>query len=268
MSGESESTYGAVLEALSSGEDSNLQSLEADQGERGPTDARTLIEINRSTAEANRSAVELNRSNLELMLANSPQGLAMRLDFQAKQQKIQIEQLELQNDLQVKQLKLLRNFQDKQLENLQTTFEILFGQTKGAALMFYISFWLGVVLIVVSVCSYLFLPNPNNLLTIAFFGVGALAMLSFFLRDPAEKVQQTAGKLVQIQFAMRCHLTEFGLWEIYLAQKRESGVLIEIEDLEKASKSIKSSTQTIMRQIDESLDNIKQNDQGHKIGPE
>jgi hypothetical protein len=245
-------------------EESDRESVMAIQAPQGLLDARTVIEVNLSVAEANRSTAELNRSNLELKLAETPEGLAMRLDLQAKQQKIQVEQLELQGNLQAKQLEMLHNFQQEQLKNLQTTFDILFRQTKGAALMFYVSFWLGVVLIVASVCSYLFLPNPNNLLTIAFFGVGALAMLSFFLRDPAEKVQQTAGKLVQIQFAMRCHLTEFGYWEIYLAQRRESGVLIEAEELEKASKSIRSSTQTIMRQIDESLDDIKQNDENHK----
>jgi hypothetical protein len=232
------------------------------QTEQEAPDARTLIELNKSTAEANRSAIELNQSNIELMLANTPQGLAMRLELQAKQQKIQSEQLEMQSALQAKQLEMLRNFQEEQLKNLQTTFEIMFGQTKGAALMFYVSFWLGVALVIASVCSYLIFRDANNLLTIAFFGVGALAMLTFFLRDPAVKVQQTAGKLVQLQFAMRAHLTEIGYWEIYLAQQRELGVPIKIEELERASHSIRSATHSTMQQIDESLDDPK-NDNGN-----
>jgi len=241
-----ESDRESVVEMPILMEHNNKSPLESSQAQEELLDAQTIIELNRSTAEANQSAIELNRSNLEI--ANTPQGQAMR---------------KIQDNFQAKQLEMLRNFQEEQLKNLQTTFDILFRQSKGAALMFYVSFWLGVVLIVASVCSYLFLRDPNNLLTIAFFGVGALAMLSFFIRDPAEKVQQTAGKLVQIQDAMRCHLTEVGYWEIYIAQKRELGLAFEIEELERASKSIRLGTQTIMRQIDESLDDIKR-DHGNR----
>ncbi|MEO8665277.1 MAG: hypothetical protein ABI462_07260 [Ignavibacteria bacterium] len=226
--------------------------------------AQWIIEQNRSTADANRSAVELNESTLKLKLAETPEEREIRLNLQDKQNKIQLKQLEAQSDFQLNNVKVLREFQNDQMRNLQTTFDIMFKQTKGAALMFYVSFWLGVVLVAVSVASYLYFREPDNILTIAFFGAGALAMLSFFLRDPAVKVQQTAGKLVQLQFAMRCHLTEIGYWEIYIGQQKELGIPITFEELEKASKSGWSATQSIMKQIDESLDDLGKNDKGSK----
>jgi hypothetical protein len=79
-------------------------------------------------------------------------------------------------------------------------------------------------------------------------------MLSFFLRDPAEKIQRTAGKLVQLQAAMRYHLTEISYWDTYFNQKIILGNPVEVTELIKALRSMRLGTQTIMRQIDESLD--------------
>lgn len=245
-------------------EESVRRLVTTSQTQQEPLDAQTLIEVNRSVAAANQSAVALNQSQLELKLAETPEGLALKLELLTKQQKFQVEQMEMQRTLQDYNVKMIRKFQEEQLNNLQTTFDIMFKQTKGAALMFYVSFWLGVVLVIVSVCAYLLFRDSNNLLILAFFGVGALAMLSFFLRDPAVKVQQTAAKLVQLQFAMRCHLTETGYWEIYLNQQRELGVPIEVEELERASRSIRSATQSIMQQIDESLDDPQKNRENNK----
>ena len=199
--------------------------------------------LNRSVAEANRSAVELNRSQLELVQANAQMQAALS-------EEVKQAQLDLQKEEQAR----LRDFQNKQLGNIQTTFDILFSQTKWAAIMFYVSFWLGVALVVSSVILYVVLRDPNNLLTLAFFGAGALAMLSFFIRDPAEKIQKTAGKLVQTQAAMRYHLMEITYWDAYLLQKMKSSDPLKGEELTLALKSILAGTQAMMRQIDESLD--------------
>jgi hypothetical protein len=181
-----------------------------------------------------------------------------QLEFQSNQLKQQL-------DLQDKQYKAIAD----QLENTQTTFKILFAQTKGAALMFYASFCLGFALVIASVVSYLTRRDPNDLLTIAFLGVGSLTMLYFFLRDPAEKIQQTAAKLVQIQAAMRYHMAEINIWDAYITKKLLSEASIDSKELAIALKSIRLGTQAIMRQIDESLDdrkagNNERSDESHK----
>ncbi len=219
-------------------------------------DPRITIELNRSIAEANNSLFNLQRIQLQVKQAEAEANRPQTAETIALQQKLAASQLDSQEKILANNRRVMEDFQKEQLENLKETFKILFKQTKGAAWMFYSSFVLGIFLIITSVASYLFLPNSNDTLTLAFFGAGALTMLTFFLRDPAEKVQQTAGKLVQIQFAMKNHLMECGLWETYFAQRQNAGEPVSIEDFERASKSLQVSTQTIMRQIDESLDGI------------
>lgn len=193
---------------------------------------------------ASNAQERVNRSALESMLANPQLQLAQLQVAQAE--KIMPAQLELQQ----KNLE----FMAKQQENLQTTFDILFSQTRWAARMFYATFALGFALVLVSVMSYLFRRDPNDLLTIAFLGSGALAMLYFFLRDPAKQVQQTAGKLVQILAAMRCHVAEVSGWEHYFASRISTNEPLSHQELEMALRSIRDGTQTIMKQLDESLD--------------
>lgn len=162
-------------------------------------------------------------------------------------------------EFQLKELELLARqrqqsieFQAQQQANIQKTFDIMFGQTRQAAKMFYMSFCLGFGLVIGSVIIYLFWPT--NLITIAFFGVGALTMLSFFLRDPAERIQRTGGKLIQMQAAMRNHLHEISYWDTYFNQKLAASDPVKHEELVIALQSMRLGTQTIMRQIDESLD--------------
>lgn len=193
---------------------------------------------------ASNAQERVNRSALELMVSN-PQLQAAQLQV-AQAQQIMPAQLEFQK----RQFEFLL----KQQENLQTTFDILFGQTRWAARMFYATFVLGFSLVVVAVMSYLFRRDPNDLLTVTFLGTGALAMLYFFLRDPAVKVQQTASKLVQILAAMRCHVAEVSGWDNYITSRLTANMPMSHEELDRALRSIREGTQTIMRQIDESLD--------------
>lgn len=158
-------------------------------------------------------------------------------------------------EFQLKQLELLAQqieFQARQQANIEATGNLMLVQTRQAAQMFRVSFWLGFGLVIVSVIIYLF--RPTNLITIAFFGVGALTMLSFFLRDPAERIQRTGGKLIQMQAAVRNHLHEISYWDTYFNQKVAASDPVKHEELVIALQSMRLGTQTIMRQIDASLD--------------
>jgi hypothetical protein len=80
-------------------------------------------------------------------------------------------------------------------------------------------------------------------------------MLAFFLRDPADKVQQAGGKLVQLQVAMRCHLIETQYWSTYFSAKVGAGKEVTAEELASSFSSMRDGMQAMMRQIDDSLGN-------------
>jgi hypothetical protein len=147
----------------------------------------------------------------------------------------------------------LKYMKDEQTR-IDDTFKAMFGQTRGASHMFWITFLLGVFLVVVSVVAFFLHPQGNNPLVAAFFGVGALSMLSFFLRDPADKIQRAAGKLVQLQIALRYNLYEAQYWGVYFNTKMSAGTEVKVDELSKAISSMREGVQVIMRQLDESLD--------------
>jgi hypothetical protein len=139
-------------------------------------------------------------------------------------------------------------------KRISDTFNAMFLQTKWAGYMFWITFLLGVFLVVTSVCAVFVYPDSNNHLIAAFFGAGALSMLAFFLRDPADKVQRTGGKLVQLQIAMRYNLMESQYWNNYFNSKAAASNGVTAEELGNALSRMRDGVQLIMRQIDESLD--------------
>ena len=70
--------------------------------------------------------------------------------------------------------------------------------------MFWTTFWLGVGLVIVSIIGYWARRDSSDQLFLVFFGGGALTMLVFFLRDPAE-ILVPAPKLVSC--GSRCDTT-------------------------------------------------------------
>lgn len=211
------------------------------------------VTYNREAAETNRLAIMANESAVKKQLAETPEGLQNLLKLQA----LQTEQAEVESRNAIKMQSLVRKFSESQMKNLEDTFDILFRQARGAAFMFYVSFWLGVALITASVVGYFVMRNGDNFLTIAFFGAGAITLLSFFLRDPADKVQQTAAKLVQIQTAMKGHQMMVGFWELFSQQKMQMQSPLTLEEVERAGISLNAGTQSILRQLDRSIDDKK-----------
>jgi hypothetical protein len=130
--------------------------------------------------------------------------------------KLQAPHLARWNQLQIE-------YYEKEHKRIADTFDTMYRQTMWASGMHWITFLLGVGLIVVSVAAYLVQPEPNNPLIVAFFGCGALSMLAFFLRDPAQRLQYAGGKLIQLQMAMRYHLQEMQYWNTYFTGKTAGG---------------------------------------------
>ncbi len=153
--------------------------------------------------------------------------------------------------------KMNENYEEslkKEAKLIDDTFNTMFQQTKWAGYMFWITFLLGAFLVIASVADVMVRPDSNNPLVAAFFGAGALSMLAFFLRDPADKVQRAGGKLVQLQVAMRYHLLETRYWGNYFNNKAMAGLEVSALELSGALSSMRDGMQVIMRQIDESLD--------------
>jgi hypothetical protein len=138
-------------------------------------------------------------------------------------------------------------------QRIKDTFDTMYNQTRWAGYMLWITFLLGVALIVVSVIVYLVRPDDNGPLVGVFFGAGALSMLAFFLRDPAQNIQRAGGKLVQLQVALRYHLVEMQYWANYFNTKVALGQNVLAKELGDALKDMRDGMQTIMRQIDESM---------------
>jgi hypothetical protein len=139
-------------------------------------------------------------------------------------------------------------------DRIKATYQAMFQQTRWAGYMFWITFLLGVFLVVASVGAFFLHPDSNNHLIAVFFGAGALSMLAFFLRDPAEKVQRAGGKLVQLQIAMLYNLRESQYWNSYFTNKGMASGAVTADELGNALARMRDGVQVIMRQIDESLD--------------
>jgi len=185
-----------------------------------------MLPANERIAEHQRIVAE---ARLELWKAQEPQRVAM-------------------NEIYLKAV-------GKEQDRIDDTFETMFRQTKSAGHMFWMTFLLGAFLVVASVCAFFVRPDANNQLIAAFFGAGALSMLAFFLRDPADKVQQAGGKLVQLQVAMRYHLIETQYWGTYFSAKVGAGKEVTARELAGSLSSMRDGMRAIMRQIDESLGN-------------
>ena len=147
-----------------------------------------------------------------------------------------------------------RQYQLTEQERVKQTFDTMLGQTRWAAFMFWTTFWLGVGLVIVSIIGYWARRDSSDQLFLVFFGGGALTMLVFFLRDPAEKIQRTGAKLVQLQVAMRYHLTEMNYWSTYLNMKSSMGQNVAADEVGRALTDMREGMQATMRQIDESMD--------------
>ena len=145
--------------------------------------------------------------------------------------------------LQLEMLKMQQPYRDKldevylasmcaDQERVEETFKTMFNQTQSAGRMFWITFLLGVGLIVAAVSTFVARPGVNNPLVVAFFGSGALSILSFFIRDPSQRLQRAGGKLVQLQVAWRYHLMQSQYWANYFNNETAMGQQVMTEEIE------------------------------------
>jgi hypothetical protein len=83
---------------------------------------------------------------------------------------------------------------------LQRTLEQIDSAYRSTMLMYQITFYLGVVLIVVAVGATLFGREP--LLPAVFGTLGIIDLLAFFLFKPQERLQASRSSLAQVQAAL------------------------------------------------------------------
>lgn len=83
---------------------------------------------------------------------------------------------------------------------LQRTLEQIDSAYRSTMLMYQITFYLGVVLIVVAVGATLFGREP--LLPAVFGTLGIIDLLAFFLFNPQERLQASRSSLAQVQAAL------------------------------------------------------------------
>jgi hypothetical protein len=216
--------------------------IRADIEEREASAMERVALLHQSMLPANERIAEHQRATAEAQRAAAEVNLAVWRDQAPARERMNA---------------ILENNFLKESKRIDDTFNTMFAQTRSAGHMFWITFCLGALLMLASVGTFMARPEAGNPLLAAFFGTGALSILAFFLRDPAEKVQRTGAKLVQLQVAMRYHLTEMQYWSTYFNGKLSSGQQVDVGELRSALSGMRDGMQVIMRQIDESLDDAR-----------
>jgi hypothetical protein len=85
-------------------------------------------------------------------------------------------------------------------DGLTKTLEQIDKAFRSTMLMYQVSFYLGVALVIVATVAAFALKNP--LLPAVFGSLGTLDVLAFFLKNPQEKLQCSRADLAQLQAAL------------------------------------------------------------------
>jgi uncharacterized membrane protein YkgB len=112
--------------------------------------------------------------------------------------------------------------------------------------MYQVSFYLGVVLIVVAVAVAL-IPHlaPNGLLPSVFGSLGILDILTFFLAKPQEALQSSRANLVQLQAALYSWYSDIYNLNSALALFQQQGTLDQANMLSISEKQMEHTERTL-----------------------
>lgn len=97
---------------------------------------------------------------------------------------------------------------------LRETIQQMLDGYQRTMLMYTVSFYMGIVLIVAAVIFAFLESEP--LLPIVFAGLGTADIIGYFISNPPLKLQQSRADLAQLQAAYFIWYHEFRIWDAYL----------------------------------------------------
>ena len=117
--------------------------------------------------------------------------------------------------------------------------------------MYLVAFYLGVVLIILSALAGLLLRE--NLLAIAFGGVGVVDIVGYFMYRPAEYLQVSRGKLAQLEMAFMNWVSDAHNWSEVFRQAFKSAQTNDalIDSTSKISAAMLSNVKDTMKAIND-----------------
>jgi hypothetical protein len=159
---------------------------------------------------------------------------------------------DLFNEFLATQLRSTSLTADKFKMALQDTIDQLQKGYKDAGRMYNVMFYTGIALIGIAVLFAFFKSSP--LFTSIFAGMGALDILTFFLVNPVEKLQNSRAEYAKT--AMLCFnwFTDTYNWNSWLMSKKD----LTYEEFKKVSEKLSEITEKTIQAIDHNKQNTKE----------
>jgi uncharacterized membrane protein YkgB len=129
---------------------------------------------------------------------------------------------------------------------LRSTIDQINKAYLSTMLMYKVSFYLGVLLVLVAVAYAIFIQKP--LLPLVFGGLGVGDFIAFFITKPPERLQDSRANLAQLQTALFNWFTDLvnqnSLMQLLLVEKK-----LDLPTMEKLSETLMAHTEKTMELI-------------------
>jgi len=155
-------------------------------------------------------------------------------------------------EINFKQYKETLKVNSSYREGLSKTNEQTIRGFKQTMIMYNVSFYIGIALIVAAVVAAFVIKS--SLFTIVFGSIGTLDLLTFFIANPPLRLQESRAEQAKLNAAFYSWFLDLYNWNSFYVQYSQKGELINLEIMKQVSDSQIKNTRKLMEIISRHID--------------
>jgi len=155
-------------------------------------------------------------------------------------------------EINFKQYKETLKVNSSYREGLSKTNEHTIRGFKQTMIMYNVSFYIGIALLITAVFFAFFIKS--SLFTILFGSIGTLDLLTFFIANPPLRLQESRAEQAKLNAAFYSWFLDLYNWNSFYVQYSQKGEMINLEIMKQVSDSQIKNTRKLMEIISKHID--------------